>query len=157
MNRILRHPMVNGICISLFSAFYALIFIITSGHREFTRLLYYSRNPGIANADTFWVRWSGFLAAGRHAYIAYALIAVTILVVAFLLLRRRTYDEYQTSLLIQCLIAALVLTLIAIGAFFLIILSDANGIVEKFTLFITIHWATVLLADFAYVVLCRWR
>ncbi len=157
MNRILKHPAANGICISLFSAFYALIFIITSGHREFTRLLYYSPKPGISNANSFWVRWSGFLAAGRQAYIAYALIAVTILVVALLLSRRRAYDEYHTSLLVQCLIVALVLTLIAIAAFFLIILSDANGIVEKFTFFITIHWATVVLADLAYVFLCRWR
>ncbi|MEL7623828.1 MAG: hypothetical protein AAGU12_09585 [Clostridiales bacterium] len=154
MNRILRHPAANGICISLFSAFYALIFIITSGHREFTNLLYYSRHPQISS---FWGSWSGFLAAGRHAYIAYGLLAITILVVILLFLRRRAYDEYHTALLIQCLIVALVLTLIAIAAFFLIILSDANGIVEKFTLFITIHWATVVLADFTYVTLCRWK
>lgn len=154
MNRILRHPAANGICISLFSAFYALIFIITSGHREFTNLLYYSRHPHI---DSFWGSWSGFLAAGHHAYVAYGLVAITILVVILLSLRRRAYDEYHTALLIQCLIVALALTLIAIAAFFLIILSDANGIVEKFTFFITIHWATVVLADFAYVFLCRWK
>lgn len=155
MNRILRHPATNGVCISLFSAFYALIFIITSKHIEFTRLIYYSRKNH--NTDSFWESWGDFLAAGYHAYIAYALIAVTVLVVILLSLRRRAYDEYHTSLLIQCLIVALMLTLIAIAVFFLMILSDANGIVEKFTLFITIHWATVVLADSAYVLLCRWK
>ncbi len=52
---------------------------------------------------------------------------------------------------------AVALTLIAIGIFYLMILSDPNGIVEKFTLFIVIHWAVVVLADLAYVLLCRWK
>lgn len=155
MNRILRHPATNAVCISLFTAFYALIFIITSKHIEFSRLMYYSRENH--NSDSFLESWSAFLDAGYHAYIAYALIAVTVLIVIFLSLRRRAYDEYHTSLLIQCLIVALMLTLIAVAVFFLLILSDANGIVEKFTLFITIHWATVVLADLVYVLLCRLR
>ena len=73
-----------------------------------------------------------------------------------LLIRRRPYDEYHTANLIQCLVAAAVLTLMAIAAFYLMILSDPNGIVEKFTLFIVINWATVVLADLAYVLVCKW-
>lgn len=154
MKGILKNPAVNAVCISLFTAFYALIFIVTSGHGEFKSLLYYSRTTGI---HPFWTGWSGFLASGHHAYIAYALMALTILVVLMLLFRRRPYDEYHTANLIQCLVVATVLTLIAIAGFYLMILSDSNGIVEKFTLFIVIHWTTVVLADLVYVFVSRWR
>ena len=153
MKGILKNPAVNAVCISLFTAFYSVIFIITSGHLEFKSLLYYSR---AAKFYPFWTGWSSFLASGHHVYIALALIAVTTLVVLMLLIRRRPYDEYHTANLIQCLVAAAVLTLMAIAAFYLMILSDPNGIVEKFTLFIVINWATVVLADLAYVLVCKW-
>ena len=155
MNRILRHPATNAVCISAFSVFYALIFIITSRSVEFTGLLYYTRENHIPNP--FWEGWSGFLASGRQEYIAYALLVLTTLVVILLVLRRREYDEYHASLLVQSLVISLMLTLIAIALFFLLILSDSNGVVEKFTLFIVIHWATVVLADLVYVLICRWR
>ncbi len=50
MIRILRYPSVNCLFISLFSAFYSFIFIITAGHIEFQSILYYThegrnRNP----------------------------------------------------------------------------------------------------------------
>ncbi|MPM28121.1 hypothetical protein SDC9_74640 [bioreactor metagenome] len=153
MKRILRHPATNAVCISLFTGFYALIFLVTSGHAEFQSLLYYSRAG--QTADPFWAGWSLFLSAGFQKYIAWVLIALTALVVAALLKRRRPFDEYHTAILTACLSAAVVLTLIAIAFFYLLILSDPNGIVEKFTLFITIHWITVVLADFTYVLLCR--
>ena len=155
MKRILRSPEANAVCISLFTAFYGLIFIVTSGHSEFKNLLYYSSAKH--SVDPFWEGWSDFLAAGNHVYIAYALIVITILVVVLLILRRRPYDEYHISLLSQCLSVAAVLTLIAIAIFYLVILSDPNGIVEKFTFFIVIHWTTVVLADLAFVLLCRWK
>jgi len=153
MKRILKHPATNASCISLFTAFYALIFIITSGHAEFQNLLYYGRAG--QNADSFWAWWSFFLSAGFQKYIAYALIALTALVVVLLLTRRRPYDEYHTAILTACLSAAVVLTLIAIAVFYLLVLSEPSGIVEKFTLFVSIHWASVVLADLTYVLLCR--
>jgi len=155
MNRILKHPATNAVCISVFSLFYALIFIITSRSVEFSGLLYYSRENH--NPSPFWEDWSEFFASGRHEYIAYALLGLTVLVVILLVLRRREYDEYHAALLVQSLVVSLMLTLIAIAIFFLLILSDSNGIVEKFTLFITIHWVTVVLADLVYVLICRWR
>lgn len=154
MNRLLRNPITNAVCISAFTAFYSLIFIITSGHVELRGLLYYNREPHIAS--TFWEAWSGFLAAGYQQYIAYVLIAITLLVVVLLLLRR-SYDEYHVQILTQCFVIALALTMIAIALFFLLIISDSNGIVEKFTMFITIHWVTVVLADLSYILICRWR
>jgi hypothetical protein len=108
-------------------------------------------------ADSFWVGWSGFLANGSHGYIACAMIATTILVAVLLTLRRHPYDEYHTSLLMQCLAVASVLTLVAIAAFYLMILHDPTGIVAKFTLFIIVNWTTVVLSDLVFVLLCRWK
>ncbi|MEA4896306.1 MAG: hypothetical protein VB064_13760 [Oscillospiraceae bacterium] len=155
MRSLLRRPSVNAVCISLFTAFYGLIFILTSGHGEFQDLLYYSRTSN--GKASFLKSFSSFLAAGHQAYIAYALIAITIVVVVLLLIRRHPYDEYHISLLSGCLAVAVVLTMIAIAIFYLAILSESNGIVEKFTLFITIHWTVVVLADLSFVLLCRWR
>ncbi len=154
MKSIIKNPATNAICIIILTIFYALIFIITSGNMEFKSLLYYS---SLSNHYDFWTGWSNFLANGHHAYIAYVLIAITVLVAILLLLRRRPYDEYHTANLVRCLAIAAVLTLVAIGLFYLMILSDSNGIVEKFTLFIVIHWATIVLADLVFVLVCRWR
>ena len=155
MKKLLSSPKTNAACISIFSAFYGLIFILTSGYAEFESMLYYNRAS--YNVGPFWMSISAFLASGYHAFIAYAMIAMTILVVALLLLRKQPYDEYHVSLLLKCLSIALVLTMLAIGIFYLMILSDPNGILEKFTLFIVIHWVTVVLADLFFVLLCRWR
>ncbi len=151
MKRILSRPATNAACIALFSAFYAVVFLVTSQSAQFQGLLY------TGSLAPFWGAWSGFLAAGRHTLIAYAMIAATVLVVALLLSRRRPYDEYHTAILIQCLAVACVLVLAAIAVFFLMILSDPTAALEKFTLFIVVHWVTVVLADLVYVFICRWR
>jgi len=153
MKDIFKNPATNAVCISLFTAFYGLVFFVTSRDAEFGGLLYYRLATSI---DPFWTGWSSFLASGYHAYIAYALIAITMLVVLMLLFRRRPYDEYHVARLLQCLAAAVILTLIAIAGFYLMVLSNPNGIIEKFTLFIVIHWTTVVLADLVYVIVCRW-
>jgi hypothetical protein len=154
MKKLLRNPMTNAVCTSVFTMFYSLIFIISSGRAEFQELLYHSGSR--LNVSEFWEGWSGFLRAGHQQYIAYILIALTMIAV-FLLIRRRNYDEYHTQILMQCLVVALILTMIAIALFFLIILRDLNWAVEKFTLFIAIHWATVVLSDLAYILICKGR
>jgi heme exporter protein D len=155
MKRILRRPVTNMVCISMFTAFYALVFLATSRGTQFKSLL---ESSGAKQLDSpFWKGWSDFLAAGYHVYIAYAMIALTILVVILLILRRHPYDEYHTSLLMQCLAVAAVLTLIAIAVFYLIILGGLRGFVEKFTLFIVVNWTTVVMSNLVFVLLCRWR
>ena len=151
MKQILKSPMVNAICISLFTIFYTLIFIIANKNIDFKDSVNYE------NASSLWALWLNFLAAGHQLYIAYVLAAVTMLVVVLLLLRRHPYDEYHTSKLTHCLVVATILTMIAIAIFYVLILYDPNNIIEKFTLFIVIHWATVVFANLTYVLLCRWR
>jgi len=151
MKRLLKSPAINAICISVFTTFYALIFFVTSKNIQFENSLFY------LEANSFWSAWSNFLADGHQRYIAFALIAVTVLIVVLLIVRRQPYDEYHTSILTHCLVVAAVLTLVAIAIFYLMILNEPNGIIEKFTFFIVIHWATVVLANLTYVLLCRWR
>jgi heme A synthase len=151
MKRLIKSPIVNAVCIGLFSLLYSICFGMSVGavQHELQSDSLHSHHP-------FWAAWSGFLAAGHGMYITWALAAVTILVIALLLLRRRPYDDYHTAILIHCLVAALVLTMIAIGVLFVLALSPA-WIMSKITLFIAVHWATVVLSNLAYVFLCRWR
>lgn len=155
MKRLLSHPATNAVCISLFSGFYAIIFLLLSKNDGFKNMLYYTEENDTNNS--FWEVFSRFLANGYEVYIVYALVLITALIIGMLVFRRHAYDEYHTSILVQCLVVSLFLTLIAIAVFFLVILSDNNGVVEKFMLFIIIHWVTVVFADLSYVLLCRWR
>jgi len=149
MKRILKSPLINAVCISLFTIFYTLVFLIAYENIDFENSVNYE------NASSLWIMWRDFLFAGHQVYIAYALITVTILVVVLLILRRRPHDEYHTSILTHCLVVAAVLTMIAIAVFYVVILNDPNSIIEKFTLFIVIHWAMVVFANLTYVLLCR--
>jgi len=63
MRRFLKSPVVNAIFISLFTAFYAIIFCVTSGSAEFRNDLYYKGGASFLSA------WSGFLAEGHQIYI----------------------------------------------------------------------------------------
>ncbi|NLV17744.1 MAG: hypothetical protein GXY50_11165 [Syntrophomonadaceae bacterium] len=151
MKRLLKSPTVNAVCISLFSAFYWFLFALQAGTADYEWLKYYD------GSSPFWALWSNLILDGLLMNIAYVLIGVTILVVVLLIIRRRPYDEYHAAILTNCLIVAIILTLIAIAIFYWIVLSEPFWIAGKFTLFIVIHWTTVVFANLTYVLLCRWR
>ena len=151
MKRILKSPAVNAIRLSVLTAFYTLVFMMHTGNTDFEWLQYYE------GESSFWKSWSTFICYEHHIDIAKIWVVLTVLIVVLLLTRRRPYDEYHTTILTYCLAVAAVLTLAAIAIFYLIILREPIYIAGKFTLFITIHWTTVVLADLVYVLLCRWR
>jgi len=151
MIRLLKYPAVNAVCISLFTIFYAVIFLRVYENIDF------ESSANFEYTSLLWQMWCDFLIAGNQIFIAYALIAVTVAVVILLVLRPRPHDEYQTAILTNCLVTATVLTLIAIAIFFVLILHDPSEILQKFTLFITIHWVSVVFANLTYVLMCRWR
>ena len=153
MKELLKYPQFNALGIGVFSVFYGFIFIFTAAHYEYESVLYYTK-PQV-EVMPFWSAWSQFLEKGGHGLIG--IVIATAVLIVILLLRRHTYDEYHTSTLIQCLAVSIILMMAAVAAFYLAVLSNPNGIVEKFTLFIVIHWVTVLLADYVFVFLCRWR
>ncbi|MDR1541932.1 MAG: hypothetical protein LBU32_28915 [Clostridiales bacterium] len=154
MKSLLKYPAFNAICVSLFSAFYGYVFIFTAAHYEYQDVLYYIK-PTI-HGGWFMPAWAHFLELGGHGLIAIALLIATAVLDVLLLTRRRLYDEYHTAILSQCLSAAIMLMILAVAVFYLAVLSVPNGIVEKFTLFISIHWVTVVCSEFAFVLKCRW-
>jgi len=151
MKQLLKSPIFNAFCISLVSIFYWLLFNLQAGATDYEWLKYYD------GGSPFWMLWSEIILDGWLMIIANVLIGVTILIVALLIIRRRPYDEYHAAILAHCLIVAIVLTLIAIAIFYWIALSEPYWIAGKFTLFIVIHWTTVVFANLTYVLLCRWR
>lgn len=88
--------------------------------------------------------------------LAIALLALTA-IVALLLAGRKPFDEYHTTLLLACLAIGLVLTMVALAILYLIVLAGTSDVRNAFTIFIAIHWGTVVLLDLVFVLLCRWR
>lgn len=155
MKQLIKSPIFNAICISIFSLFYTLLFFIYLRSSRFKSLLVSS--DYIEKSSSLMESWKSFLLLNNHVYIAIILIILTCIIVALLILRRRPYDEYHTAILVHCLVISLILTLIAIAIFYLMILWNPYGILEKFTLFIVINWATVVISDLVFVLLCIWR
>ena len=146
MYRLLKNPITNAVGIFLFSTFYTVLFFAFSD-----RILAESHSQETG----FWKVWDSFLQAGSFKAVALVLVVLTVVVMAILLIQHKPYDEYHTGILTKCLSVAVILTLLAIGLFFLVILLEPSGFLSKFMLFITINWSTVVMADLVYLVLCR--
>jgi hypothetical protein len=147
-NRVLRHPATNAIGLAVFSAFYSVIFLgfspcLLTGTGE-------SQHP-------FWRAWDNFLLTQGHRWLAIILLVLTVIALAILLRHRSVYDEYHAAILLRCLAAALVLALAGIGGFFALVLLDPVGIVSKLALMVSVNWASVVLADLGYLLVCRRR
>jgi hypothetical protein len=145
MNRFVRYPTLNAAGLGIYSLFYGVLFLAFSDRIQ--------SQAGLS-AHPFWIAWDAFLQAGGHRYAAYILLALTVLAAVLLFVRRKPYDEYHTAILMQCLAVSLILTLAAIAALFIAVLTDPAGIVGKLTLFVSVNWTTVVLADLIYIFLC---
>ena len=147
--KILKHPIVNAMFISLMSAVYSFLFIFSSNHTEFLRLL--------SNSDTlqsdFWNGWSDFIKVGNMRYIGYAIIILTLVILLIMLIKpTKKYDEYQISILSKSLVVAGVLSILIIPIIMIMILSDPNYAIETIFLFAVIQWFVVLVTDIIYVI-----
>src|SRR5690554_3946212 len=101
--KLLRHSAVNALFIGLMSAIYSFLFIFTSGHIEFLRLLSKSKTL----QSDFWNIWSDFIRAGNMKHIGYIIIALTLIIFLLMIFKRvEKYDEYQISILSKSLITA---------------------------------------------------
>ena len=151
--RIIRNPKVNAAIILIVTAFYSPIFILTSGHVEFERLLNHSGTLKSA----FWNAWSAFLAQGGLKYVGYAYIALAAAIVVLSLIRKKNYDEYQIGILEKGFIVSGIVMICLFPAALILILSDPNYAVEALSLLVVVHWSAVLIADLAYVIKCSGR
>jgi len=146
MYKLIRHPLSNAVGISVFSLFYTAAFCVFAdriGSQDY-----------FMEASPFWRAWDSFLYAGGQRAIACVLLLLTVLAVALLLIRHKPYDEYHTAILIKCLVVALLLTLAAIAAFFVVVLLHPTEAIGAVTFFVSLNWATVVLADLVYLILC---
>lgn len=151
--KFLRYPFVNGTFVSLFTSFYAFILISTSNHIEFQRILYYTKAKA-ANSNNLSI-WGEFLYNGNQKYVGMAMIALTVLIIILLVLRKSSYDEYHIEILSKCFLTAGFITICLVAIFFFLILSEPIAIVEKITLFVILHWMSMLVADLIFIIVCR--
>lgn len=146
--KILRKPQTNAIIISVVSIFYALVFILISGHLEFERILDHAETLN----SPFWNGWSAFLKQGNLKYIGYAYIVLMLAIVIISIVRKRDYDEYQTGILEKGLIVMGAAMILLFPIALILVLSDRSYSIETMMFLVVAHWSIVLLADLIYVI-----
>lgn len=146
MKKIIRNPGINALFILIITAIYSSVFILTSGHPEFERILKNTKTLSSA----FWNAWSDFLIRGNMKYIGYAYLVLAVAIVILSFIRKHDYDEYQTGILEKGLIiSGMVMVCLFPPALFLV-LSDPNYAVETILFLVAVHWSAVLIAAFVY-------
>lgn len=147
---VFRKPHTNAILISVVSLFYALVFILISGHMEFERLL---KHADTLNS-TFWNVWSEFLKQGNMKYIGYTYIVIALVIVILSLVRKRDYDEYQIGILEKGIVVMGAIMIVLFPIALIMVLSDPSYCIETMMFLVVSHWSIVLIADLIYVI--RW-
>ena len=127
--KIIRNPKVNAVIILIITAFYSLVFILTSRHIEFERML----NHASTLNNAFWNAWSDFLSQGNLKHIGYAYLVLAVAIIILFIV---------SGIVMVCLFPVALL----------LVLSDPNYAIETLTLLIVVHWSAVLIADLAYVI-----
>ena len=148
----LRHPYVNAAVTCAISLVYAAVFIVTSGHLEFQRML----SHGQTLSSPFWNGFSAFVRQGNLRYIGYLYIAAAIFVVAFSWLRKKDYDEYQVRILTAGFTVTGAVMLLLFPAALLLVLSDPNYAIETILFLVVAHWSLFLgISLFCTIKWCR--
>lgn len=146
---LLKNPVINALFIVFMSAIYSFIFIFTSNHIEFLRLLLKRKTL----QSGFWNAWSIFIRAGNMRYIGYAVIILTLIIISLMFLKRtKKYDEYQFSMLCNGLIIAGVVSILIMPISMALILSDPSYTVETIFLLSVVQWLGFLMADLVYII-----
>lgn len=146
--KLIKNPYVNAAITATISFFYAVIFILTSGHLEFERLLGHEQTLN----SVFWNSWSAFLQQGYLKYIGYIYVLIAICVVIISLIRRKNYDEYQTGILAISFIVNGFIMLLLFPIALLLTLSDPNYAVETIVFLVVVHWSAFLIPDLVYTI-----
>ena len=146
--KIMRNPKVNAAMILIITALYSLVFIVTSGHIEFERML----NHASTLNNAFWNAWSAFLMRDSLKYIGYAYLVLAVAIVILSLIRKQNYDEYQIGILEKGFIVSGIVMVCLFPTALYLVFSDPNYAIEALTLLVVVHWSTVLIADLAYVI-----
>ena len=144
---IVKHSFFNLMFLVVMSFLYSFLFISTSNHLEFTRLL--SKNTTLSSP--FWNSWSDFILAGNMKFVGYFIITLTIVILIIAFIKRaKVFDEYQVSILSRSVLIAGILSIGLVPIVMIIILSDTNYTIATMFLFATIQWLGVLGTYFFY-------
>jgi hypothetical protein len=146
----MRKPAINASVIAVISVFYSMVFVITSGHIEFERMLNHKQTL----QSDFWNGWSVFLKEGNMKYVGFIYLTLAAVVVVLSLLKKKNYDEYQISILAKSFIVAGIAIVFLFPVAFLLILSDPNYSIEIMMFLVVAHWSALLIADLLFVI--RW-
>lgn len=146
--RFLGNKFINIIFISAISMFYSSIFFITSGHIEFSSILY----QGVLESKVL-RSWAEFLKLGNQKYIALSYILITLIIVLIVTIKKQNkLDEFQLNILKTSLSIVGLFSLLIIPYILVSILSVPNGLLEAILLFATIQWFIVLFYELFYVI-----
>lgn len=144
---LVKHSSFNLMFLVVMSFLYSFLFIFTSNHLEFTRLL--SKNSTLSSS--FWNSWSDFIRTGNMKYVGYFIIVFTIIILILAFIKRaEVFDEYQVSILSRSVLIAGILSIGLVPIVMIIILSDPNYTIAVMFLFATIQWLGVLVTYFFY-------
>ena len=146
--KIMKNPYINAAVTSIISLAYATVFILTSGHIEFERILNHSQTLN----NAFWNNWSIFLLQGNLKYIGYAYIAAAIGIIILSIIRKKNYDECQVGILTTSFIVMGVILLLLFPVALFLVLSDPNYAVEMLVFLIVVHWFAFLIANLIYAI-----
>lgn len=146
--KIMRKPKMNAAIILIVTAFYSLVFIVTSEHLEFGRMLDHSNTLN----SVFWNAWSDLLIQGNLKYIGYAYIVLAAAIIILSFVRKRDYDEYQAGILEKGFLIAGIVMVCIFPLALLLVLSDPNYSIETLMFLVIAHWSVVLIADLIYVI-----
>ena len=142
---LVKHSSFNLTFLVVMSFLYSFLFISTSNHLEFTRLL--SKNTTLNSP--FWNSWTDFIRAGNMKFVGYFIIILTIIILILAFIKRaEVFDEYQVSILSRSVLIAGILSIGLVPIVMIIILSDPNYTIAVMFLFATIQWFGVLVTYF---------
>lgn len=143
--KMFEHSVVNVLFLIFISVTYSFLFIFTSNHMEFTRLL-----PKTETLRApFWNAWSTFIEAGNMKYIGYAILVLSILILFVTLFKKPIkLKECQSDIFSKSMIGAGVLSIILIPVVIILILSDPNYTIAVLFLLATIQWCYIFFTYF---------
>ena len=130
--KVIKSRGATSLFVVLLSVFHAFIFIFTSNHPEFHRLL--------AKKDTlqgFWNEYSAFVAVGHMKYIGYLLLFLSLVVCGLYFVKRKGASERMKSN--NGLMVGGGLSLLLYPILLLLVLSDSNYAIESVFLMGTIQ------------------
>lgn len=135
--KVIKSRGVTSLFVVLLSVFHAFIFIFTSNHPEFHRLLS-EKNT----LQGFWRKWSAFIAGGNMKYIGYLLLFFSLVIIVLYFVKRNAANERMKSQNVLMIGGGLSLLLYPI--LLMLVLSDSNYAIESVFLMGTIQCVVTL-------------